>query len=82
MSSAELRPHCDITDIVGLVCLRTAKEGGESTIRSAMTIYNEIFDKHSEYLPALHRGFHFSSTAKARQAIRTRSPTGYRRWLA
>ena len=64
MSSAELRPHCDITDIVGLVCLRTAKEGGESTIRSAMTIYNEILDKHPEYLPALHRGFHFELDGK------------------
>ena len=29
-----------------------------------MTIYNEIFDKHSEYLPALHRGFHFELDGK------------------
>lgn len=69
MSSAELRPHCDITDIVGLVCLRTAKAGGRSTIRSSMTIYNEIFDTHPEYLPALHRGFHFELDGKG--------PTGH-----
>jgi len=64
MSSAELRPHCDITDIVGLVCLRVAKSGGASTIRSSMAIYNEVFDKHPEYLPALHRGFHFELDGK------------------
>jgi hypothetical protein len=59
-----LRPHCDITDIVGLVCLRVAKSGGASTIRSSMAIYNEVFDKHPEYLPALHRGFHFELDGK------------------
>jgi len=64
MSSAELRPHCDITDIVALLCLRTAKSGGKSTIRSAMTIYNEIYDHHREYLAALHKGFHFELDGK------------------
>ena len=64
MSAAELRPHCDITDIVALLCLRVSKSGGESFIRSSMTIYNEIFDTHPEYLPALHRGFHFELDGK------------------
>ena len=64
MSSAELRPHCDITDTVALLCLRIAKNGGESFIRSSMTIYNEIFEKHPEYLPVLHRGFHFELDGK------------------
>ncbi len=64
MTSALLRPHCDITDIVGLLCVRTAKSGGESTVRSSMTIYNEVLDKHPEYLPALHRGFHYELDGK------------------
>jgi hypothetical protein len=64
MTSAQLRPHCDITDVVGLLCLRKARTGGASTIRSAMTIYNEILDQHPEYLPALHRGFHFELDGK------------------
>lgn len=64
MTSAELRPHCDITDVVGLLCLRKARAGGASTIRSAMTIYNEILATHPEYLPALHRGFHFELDGK------------------
>ncbi|MCB1739387.1 MAG: TauD/TfdA family dioxygenase [Gammaproteobacteria bacterium] len=64
MTSAELRPHCDITDLVALLCIRPARSGGASTIRSAMTIYNEILDQHPEYLPALHRGFHFELDGK------------------
>ena len=64
MSSAELRPHCDLTDIVGLLCIHTAKSGGESKIRSAMTVYNEILEKHPEYLPPLHDGFQFELDGK------------------
>lgn len=64
MTSAELRPHCDIMDLVGLFCLRKSKSGGASAIRSSMTIYNEILDKHPEYLGPLHRGFHFELDGK------------------
>lgn len=32
--------HTDSTDIVGLLCLKTAKAGGESMLVSAMTAYN------------------------------------------
>ncbi len=64
MSSAQLRAHCDLTDIVGLLCVRPAREGGESTIRSAITIYNEMLETHPEYLPALHRGFQFDLDGK------------------
>jgi hypothetical protein len=69
MTSAELRPHCDITDVVGLMCVRAAKSGGTSTIRSAMTIYNEALQNAPELVPALHRGFHFELDGKG--------PTGH-----
>lgn len=69
MSSAELRPHCDPTDIVALLCLRAAKAGGESKIRSAMTVYNEVLDKHPEYLPILHRGFHYELDGKGPRGV-------------
>jgi hypothetical protein len=32
--------HTDSTDLVGLICLKTAKSGGESMLVSAMSIYN------------------------------------------
>ena len=69
MTSAPLRPHCDITDVVGLLCIRTAKEGGVSTLCSSMTVYNEILDKHPEFLPAIHGGFRFDLDGKG--------PTGH-----
>ena len=34
--------HTDSCDIVGLLCLKTAKTGGLSSIVSSMTIYNEM----------------------------------------
>ena len=49
--------HADLSDVVGLLCLRKAKSGGISSISSAMTLYNEILEKHPEYLGLLHRHF-------------------------
>lgn len=34
--------HCDAADVVGLLCLHTAKSGGQSRIVSSGAIYNEI----------------------------------------
>jgi hypothetical protein len=64
MTAAKLRPHCDITDVVCLLCVRKSQSGGASTIRSSMSIYNEVFDNHPEYLDVLHRGFQFDLDGK------------------
>jgi len=58
-TNAELHPHNDSSDIVGLLCVRSARQGGESTIASSMAIYNEIRARHPEYLDVLYRGFHY-----------------------
>jgi hypothetical protein len=34
--------HTDSSDVVGLLCLRPAKSGGESSIASTTSIYNEV----------------------------------------
>ncbi|PHQ67991.1 MAG: taurine catabolism dioxygenase TauD [Sneathiella sp.] len=34
--------HTDSTDVVGLMCLRDAKEGGQSLLVSTVTLYNEM----------------------------------------
>ncbi|MCH7822159.1 MAG: TauD/TfdA family dioxygenase [Proteobacteria bacterium] len=36
--------HTDSSDIVGLLCLKKAKKGGESLLVSAVTIYNEMLE--------------------------------------
>ena len=44
--------HTDSADIVGLLCLQTAKSGGESFIASSMTVYNEILKRRPDLMPA------------------------------
>ncbi len=45
--------HCDGADAVGLLCLRTAKSGGQSRIASSVTIFNELLEQHPELVNAL-----------------------------
>tara|TARA_B100000029_G_scaffold505351_1_gene585892 strand:+ start:1215 stop:2279 length:1065 start_codon:yes stop_codon:yes gene_type:complete len=55
---AELVPHCDAgPDFTGLLCVHPSKRGGESSVASSMAIYNEILNRHPEYLDDLYRGF-------------------------
>jgi hypothetical protein len=42
-TSAALAYHCDLADVVGLFCLRTAKSGGTSRFVSSVTVWNELF---------------------------------------
>ncbi|MFK7751820.1 MAG: TauD/TfdA family dioxygenase [Sedimentitalea sp.] len=45
--------HCDQCDIVGLLCLRTAKSGGVSMVSSSVAMYNTLLSRHPEYATAL-----------------------------
>jgi len=58
-SNRELLPHTDTPDVLALMCVQIAKEGGWSTAVSALTIHNELLTHHPEHLPALYRGFPF-----------------------
>ena len=49
--------HTDRCDIVGLMCQRTAKSGGLSSIVSSTRIYNEIATHHPDYLVPLANGY-------------------------
>ncbi len=52
-----LEYHTDSCDVVGLLCLKTAKEGGESRLCSSMTIHNEILKRRPDLLPLLFNPF-------------------------
>ncbi|WP_240373957.1 TauD/TfdA family dioxygenase [Bacillus piscicola] len=52
--------HTDLSDVVGLLSLRKAKTGGESSLVSAITIYNEILENYPEYLGVLYRPIYFA----------------------
>ena len=78
-TNAQLHPHNDSSDIVGLLCVRQAREGGQSTIASSMAIYNEILAHHPEWIDLLYRGFHYDVrgegvTGQANEVTRHRVP--------
>ena len=49
--------HTDSCDIVGLLCLKTAKSGGLSSIVSSMAIYNAMARRRPDLLDRLFRPF-------------------------
>jgi hypothetical protein len=60
--------HADMSDIVALLCVDRALEGGESVIVSTMAIYNRMLKEHPEYLEPLYAGFYHD--------LRGEGPTG------
>jgi hypothetical protein len=56
---ARLEFHTDVVDLVGLMCLRAAKQGGQSLIVSSTTIHNEMLALHPLLLGLLYGNFLF-----------------------
>lgn len=52
--------HVDLSDVVGLFCVRQAPDNPRSTVASSMTVYNEILAKHPDYLDRLEAGFYWT----------------------
>ena len=51
--------HADSCDVVGLLCVRKAKQGGLSAIVSSVTLYNEMLARSPELTEEMFRPFHF-----------------------
>jgi hypothetical protein len=49
--------HCDAADAVALLCLRTAKQGGQSRIASSVAIFNRILATRPDLAERLFEGF-------------------------
>jgi Taurine catabolism dioxygenase TauD, TfdA family len=45
--------HTDSCDVVGLLCLQSAKEGGLSSLVSSVTLFNELRKRRPDLLPCL-----------------------------
>lgn len=41
-STVDINFHCDAADVVGLLCLSTSADGGESRIVSSVAVFNEL----------------------------------------
>ena len=51
--------HSDSSDVVGLMCLRGAKAGGESILISGVTIYNEVLRRRPDLVQLLFEPWHY-----------------------
>lgn len=56
-TTKELEYHTDSCDIVGLLCLRTAKAGGASRIVSSTTLFNEMLRRRPDLAEQLFHAF-------------------------
>lgn len=56
--------HSDSSDVVALICLRGAKEGGASSLVSGTTIYNEVLRRRPDLAPLLFEPFHWDWKAQ------------------
>ena len=65
-TTAKIDAHTDSCDHVALLCIQRAKEGGESGVISALTIYNEILKNKPEYLEPLCKGFFIDLIGKGK----------------
>src|SRR5215204_2095724 len=53
----ELHLHTDSAEIVGLLCVRDAREGGLSIYASSLKVHEIVEREHPQYLTVLARGF-------------------------
>jgi hypothetical protein len=49
--------HCDVADVVGLLCLARARSGGSSRIASSAYAYNEVLRRRPDLARRLYRPF-------------------------
>jgi hypothetical protein len=70
-TSAEQAPHSDPADVVALLCVRPAREGGISRIVSSTAVYNVLLAEHPEILTTLYRGFRNDLRDEARDSAVT-----------
>jgi len=52
-TTARLNFHCDFSDLVCLLCLKTSKSGGLSTIVSSTSLWNELVRRRPDFAQAL-----------------------------
>lgn len=58
LTNESLYPHSDPSEVVVLLCIGKAKNGGESTLASGPAIYNEMVAHHPEYVKLLSQSYY------------------------
>lgn len=68
-TNAYLPYHTDLSDVVGLLSIKKAKQGGLSSLVSAATIYNTILDEAPEFLEVLYQPFYFAHLGEEKPTL-------------
>jgi hypothetical protein len=56
-TAGDIAFHCDLADVVGLLCLRSARRGGASRIVSSVSVYNELLRRRPDLIDRLYEPF-------------------------
>ncbi len=59
--------HCDQSDIVGLLCIQTAKSGGLSKIASSIAVHNELLRRRPDLVAVLREPYCWSKHGEHRR---------------
>lgn len=53
--------HCDRCDVIGFLCVRQAKEGGENCLVSSPTVHNAILEQRPDLLRELYEPWYYKT---------------------
>lgn len=53
--------HCDAADVVGLLCLQPARQGGLSRLSSSVTVFNQLLETRPDLVPRLFSPLYFDT---------------------
>lgn len=65
-TAANIAYHCDLADVVGLLCLKTARRGGASRIASSVAAFDELLARRPDLVPRLFEPFLLDTRDEAR----------------
>ncbi len=60
----DIQFHCDAADIVGLLCMVPAKEGGISRICSSVSVHDAVWERRPDLAPRLYEPFVLDTKAE------------------
>ena len=60
-TSKGLSFHCDRCDVIGFLCVRQAKEGGENCLVSSITVHNAILEQRPDLLEELYQPWYYKT---------------------
>lgn len=60
-TNSDIRFHCDAADVVGLLCLRAAEQGGASRLVSSVTVFDQLRAENPELAGQLFEPFKLDS---------------------